>query len=57
MNCYKCLDYESGDSAVGINSGCTSEVLYDDNGQLKPDWEEILDYLFTEKECPYFRSK
>ena len=53
-DCWKCAYYESGDPDVGLPSGCTSEHLYDDNGDAIPGKEdEIIPYILTDKECPW----
>lgn len=53
-NCYKCLNYESSDSSVGLPNGCNAECLYDADDKLIPEKvDEILEYLHTDKECPW----
>lgn len=57
-NCRKCWNYESGDSSVGLPDGCTSDHLYDADDNLIPEKvDEILEYLHTDKECPWILAK
>lgn len=54
--CYCCENYEFEDMSVGLFAGCCADILYDENSNLIPQMEEIIEtqMLYNGYACPYF---
>lgn len=58
VTCNACTWNESGDDSIGVGSGCTNDALYDENGELIPDMNDlILDCISNPRHCKLFQSK
>lgn len=54
-DCHRCKNWDLGDPDVGINAGCISEHMYDENGNIIESLaDEIEDIIASDSECPYF---
>lgn len=56
-DCHKCKSWDSGDPDVGLNAGCMSEHMCDENGNIIESLaDEIEDIIASDSECPYFEE-
>lgn len=58
LTCNDCTWYESGDSSIGLNEGCTHPILYDEEGNIIDEVESlILACLSNPKHCILLEKK
>lgn len=58
LTCKECEWFESGDSLIGLNEGCTHPILYDENGEIIPEAESlIINCLNSPKYCILLTKK
>ena len=58
LTCKDCAWYEEGDSSIGLNTGCTHPILYDENGDIIDEAESlILDCLSHPRHCILLERK
>jgi hypothetical protein len=58
LTCRDCTYYESGDSSIGLNDGCTHPILYDEEGNIIDEVESlILDCINNPKHCILLERK
>lgn len=53
--CKNCVNWDYGDSSIGLNSGCDNENLWDEEAEQLHD--NALDYQVGEIECPFKKVK
>ena len=41
-SCMTCAYYESGDSSIGLNKGCTHPILYDEDGNIIDEIDDMI---------------
>lgn len=56
--CQYCKYYETGDSDVGIFSGCAHDTMWDEYGNFLPKQQEKMDEYsqYFGHLCPYFQA-
>jgi hypothetical protein len=51
-SCKMCVWNEEGDSSIGLNSGCTHPILYNENGNIIDEANDlIIECIFNPRQC------
>ena len=56
MSCKSCIYYETGDDSVGMQSGCTHDILYDKNGNIIDEMNDLI-VNYMSNDCPLKESE
>lgn len=50
-SCYDCIHFDCGDESVGLLAGCTHDSLYDENGNLIDEANDLI-FSYMIHGCP-----
>lgn len=58
LTCRDCEWYETGDQSIGIDDGCTHPILYDEQGSIIDEVNDmIIECMENPEHCILFSKK